>query len=69
MKEQIGQTAAMLGLAFTPEEVDKIFACAKREKKDIQYLMQILIAFKSRVENKELDKIEDRIINYSPILF
>ena len=61
LKEQIGQTAAMLGITFTPEEIDRVFACAKRENKDIQYLMQILIAFKSRVENKELDKIEDRI--------
>ena len=61
LQEQIAQTANMLGIAFTDEEISKIFACANREKKDIGYIMQILIAFKSRVDNDGLDKIEDRV--------
>lgn len=61
LKEQIAQTAMLLGIAFSDDEVARITSCARRENKDIAYLMQVLATFNTRNANKELDEIEDRV--------
>lgn len=60
-QEQIAQTANLLGLKFNDDELKRITGCARRENKDLGYLMQVLATFNTRNANKELDKIEDRV--------
>ena len=61
LQQQIGQTANLLGLSFNNDELKRITNCARRENKDIAYLMQVLVTFNTRVANQELDAIEDRV--------
>ena len=49
----------MSGVAFKDNEIERISNCLERNKKDVMALMTVLPLFKSRVENKNLDPIED----------
>ena len=43
------------------EEIERIAACAKRNNKDSAYMMQIVSVFKQRIENTDLEPIDDKV--------
>lgn len=57
--EQVSTILSMAGVAFKDNEIERISNCLERNKKDVMALMTVLPVFKSRVENKSLDPIED----------
>ncbi len=49
-------------LTFTDEEITRIAACAKRNKKDGEYMMQVFSAYKQRLDNESTSgPIEDKL--------
>ena len=49
------------GVMFTDQEIERISSAALRNKKDVNYLMQIIPVFNSRLSNTELEPIEDKV--------
>ena len=49
------------GIMFTDDEIERISKAALRSKKDVNYLMQIIPVFNSRLSNTELEPIEDKV--------
>ncbi len=48
-------------LEFSDDEIRRITSVAKRTSKDGTYMMQIITAYKQRVDNAQLDSIEDPV--------
>jgi plasmid replication initiation protein len=46
---------------FSDEEISRIYNCAKRNDKDALYMMQIIPAFKQRLDSTSMEEIEDRV--------
>ncbi len=46
---------------LSDEEISRITACAVRNKRDDSFMMEIITAFKHRIENEGMDKIDDRV--------
>lgn len=58
--EQVSTMLAVTGVPFTNDEMNRICNCMTRNDKDIMALMTVLPVFKSRIENTELEPIEDK---------
>lgn len=48
-------------IEFTDEEISRIYNCAKRNDKDALYMMQIIPAFKQRLDNTAMEPIDDKV--------
>lgn len=60
LSERVSTILLVSGLNFGDDEIDRISNCLERNKKDVMDLMAVLPLFKSRVENKNLEPIEDK---------
>ncbi|SDB55427.1 Initiator Replication protein [Pseudobutyrivibrio sp. YE44] len=58
---EIKMLCAISKLDFNDNEISRITACAKRNNKDGQYMMQVFSSYKQRLDNESLDPIEDSI--------
>ncbi len=61
LKEQVASIFSLSSILFEDAEIDKIISCMKRNNKDLMALMQILPVFKSRIENNELDPVDNKV--------
>ncbi len=61
LEEQLKMFFMASQIVFSDEEIKRIFNCAKRNNRDAMYMMQIIPAFKQRIENTSLEKVEDRV--------
>lgn len=60
-EDQIKMLLDMTGVAFDSTEISNIYKCAKRNNRDAAFMMQIISAFKTRLDNQELNDVEDRL--------
>ncbi len=60
-EDQIKMLLGMTGIVFEPAEISNIYKCAKRNNRDAAYMMQVISGFKARLDNKELDAVEDQV--------
>ncbi len=60
-EEQIKMLIGMTGLTFDDNEISSIYKCAKRNNRDAAFMMQVISAFKSRLDNSELESIDDNV--------
>ena len=51
----------MNGISFNDDEVERITACAVRNKKNASDLMEVVLAFSKRLNDTSRDKIEDNV--------
>ena len=58
---QIKTLFQISGIDFMDDEIKRIANAATRYKKDSNYLMQIIPAFNERLNNTNLDPIEDKV--------
>lgn len=58
--ERVSTILLVSGINFDSDEIDRISNCLERNNKDVMDLMAVLPLFKSRVENKNLEPIEDK---------
>lgn len=58
--EKIKQLLAATDIMFTDDEINRIFGCVKRNNKTLMDVVMILPAFKSRMDNTDLEPIEDK---------
>lgn len=58
--EQVSTILSMSGVQFGESEIKSIANCMSRNNKDVMALMTVLPVFKSRIENANLDAIEDK---------
>ena len=61
LKQQLKIFFSASNLSFTNEEINSIYDCAVRLNKDTIYMMQVLLAFKQRIDDKTLDPVEDKV--------
>lgn len=59
--EAIKMLCSISKLEFYEDEIARIAACARRNNKDGQYMMQILTAYKQRLDKDNLESINDRV--------
>ena len=52
---------AFAKIDFTDDEIYRIASCARRFNKDSEYMMEIVTAYKIRVNNKDLEPIDDKV--------
>ena len=60
-EDQIKMLLDMSGVVFESDEISNIYKCAKRNNRDAAFMMQIISAFKTRIDNQELNDVEDRL--------
>ena len=58
---EIKTIIALSKLTFSEEEIKKITDAAKRNDKDSVYMMEVITAFKKRVQNESLTPINDKV--------
>ncbi len=63
--DELFKTIKMLvsvsALDFTDDDIDRITMCAHRNNKDGAYMMQILTAFKQRLDDSTQEKVQDKL--------
>jgi plasmid replication initiation protein len=59
--EQVKMLFTISKVEFSDEEIERITSCAKKQNKDSAYMMQIITAFKQRIDNKSLGDIDDKV--------
>ncbi|SDI56123.1 Initiator Replication protein [Pseudobutyrivibrio sp. 49] len=63
LQEQVSSMLSVTGINFNEDDKVKIYQCVKRNNKNAMDLMPILPVLKSRIDNKELDSI-DNVVAY-----
>ena len=58
---QVSSVLGMTGIAFTNDEILRIYGCAKKNNKSAMDLMAVALSFTSRFNDKSLDPIEDKV--------
>lgn len=48
-------------ITFTDEEIERVCRQAKKHGKDAMYMMKIILAFKQRLDDPNLDPVEDKV--------
>ena len=61
MVEQLKIFFAASQIEFSDEEIARIYNCAKRNNKDALYMMQIIPAFKQRLDNNTMEPVDDKV--------
>jgi hypothetical protein len=61
LTEKISLFISAYDLSFSDDEINRISACASRNKRDAIFVSQILLTFKQRIDNTDLDPVEDKL--------